>query len=580
MLRFTGSLAGSEPELPSDAVVVNARHDPPWATVAAVEEALLMGERLPRAAHRLRATLHELRVGAASPEDRWRDRWRRAAPGRAVVIRRAEDLDPETAQLLLDARSGLGHPVHVSFGHLPADGPARKLADRLELRLPTPSESLSLPADPAVRVVLRAAAAVSSEGQRFRAAEVAMRLERSEVRVLEALQQAAEQGFPLADHGDGVLSMPAAARLVLLEGLLPSLLGALTVPSAAPARAPTAPIESPPPLAPTPEPSDAAGAAEARVRAARSDVDVEASSDPTEHGIALLELAHALRSRFGLGVRLQEAIDTAREAVVALAEGDVHTRAAARSTLAHLLVEHGLPASLDEALDEVVAASRELADAGDAVAAASLLNDQAEVWLKLGDPVRATHLLHGAEDGLQGRDDPNAVVERAETAHLLARLPLYAQARPGLTHEALERALEHLVLARDTYQRLGWGDRLAHALDTEGRLLGRLGRTEPAVASLQRAAEAYRQLGDGLGLARATEGLAMVWAAAGQVRRATALLEQSLVLNAAARTPAGLAFVRRAAEGLPEGADAERLFARLQEAERVLGRMELPPSPT
>jgi len=577
MLRFTGSLAAFDPELPSDAVVVDARHDPPWATVVAVEEALLGGERVPRAAHRLRATLHELRVGAASPEERWRDRWRRAAPGRAVVIRRAEDLDPETAQFLLDARFGLGHPVHVSFGHLPADGPARKLADRLELRPPVPPEVLSLPADPAVRVVLRAAAAMSAEGAPFRSTEVAARLELSEVRVLEALQQAVEEGFPLADHGDGVLSMPAAARLALLDGLLPSLLAALTAPSAAPAHEPIAPTVSPAVSPAASAPPSEAGVAEARVRAARSDV--EAPSDPMEHGLALLELAQALRSRPGLGVRLQEAIDAARGAVTALAEGDVHTRAAARSTLAHLLVEHGHPASLDEALDEVVAASRELADDGDAIAAASLLNDQAEVWLKLGDPVRATHLLRGAEEGLQGRDDATAVVERAETAHLLARLPLYTAARPGLAHDALERALEHLVLARDTYQRLGWGDRLAHALDTEGRLLGRLGRTEPAAASLQRAAEAYRQLGDGLGLARATEGLASVWAAAGQVRRATALLEQSLVLNAAARTPAGLAFVRRAAEGLPEGADAERLFARLQEAERVLGRMELPPSP-
>jgi tetratricopeptide (TPR) repeat protein len=320
-----------------------------------------------------------------------------------------------------------------------------------------------------------------------------------------------------------------------------------------------------------------AGAPEARVRAAREEA--EAELDPAAHGAALLELAQALRARPGLGVRLQEAIDTARQAVRALEGTDVHTLAAARSTLAHLLVEHGHPSSLDEALDQVVDASRELGGAGDAIAAASLLNDQAEVWLKLGDPVRATHLLRSAEVAMEGRDDPASVVERAETAHLLARLPLYTPARPGLAHDALERSLEHLRTAGDAYQQLGWADRLAHVLDTEGRLLARLGRIEPAATSLQRAAEVYRQLGDGLGLARATEGLASVWAAAGQVRRASALLEQSLVLNAAARSPAGLAFVRRAAEGLPEGPETERLFARLQEAERVLGRVELPPTP-
>jgi hypothetical protein len=60
--------------------------------------------------------------------------------------------------------------------------------------------------------------------------------------------------------------------------------------------------------------------------------------------------------------------------------------------------------------------------------AARLLNDQAAIYVSLGDPVRATHLLERPRELFEGRlrshaDDVMAVEELAETHHLLARLP-------------------------------------------------------------------------------------------------------------------------------------------------------------
>ncbi len=52
-----------------------------------------------------------------------------------------------------------------------------------------------------------------------------------------------------------------------------------------------------------------------------------------------------------------------------------------------------------------------------------------------------------------------------------------------------------------------------------------------------------------------------------------ALLEQSLVLNAAARSPAGLAYVGRALDALPEEG-TEVLRARLAEAVQAVGGMD------
>ena len=560
MRSVTGSLAAHAVELPDDAVAVSARHEPAWATAEAVERAL-WGEAGGRAAaKRLRTALHELRAGAVPPELRWRDRWRRAAPGRPVVVRHGQDLDPQTAHLLQVA-IGLGHPVHVVFDARPPSGPAYHLARQLGLGPAEPEAAVvRLPDDPAVRLVLRAAAGQMASGQPFEVHQVAERLDLAPVRVLEHLQRAVDAGFPLADHGGGRLSMPPEARWALAEGLLPSLQEAWSRPT------PRAPEVDKP--APAPAPS-----APARAPSAPSD------DEQVVRGREKLEEARALRARPGLGVALQPAIAAAREAVELLQGRAVHESAAAKATLAHLLVEHGDPPALDEALDHVVSASRELATAGDAVSAAALLNDQAEVWLKLGDPVRAAHLLHAADEGLAGASGPMVELERADTAHLMARLPLYARPRPGQQGAALEQALRHLAGAEAAYSQAGWLDRQAHVLDTRGRLLARQGEPEAAVAALQQAAELCRRLSDGLGLARSTEGLAGVWAAHGHPERAAALLEQSIVLNAAAASPAGLAFVRRACGQLPEGPLRQRVEARLREAEASVGVSPLPPPP-
>src|SRR5262249_30137641 len=61
--------------------------------------------------------------------------------------------------------------------------------------------------------------------------------------------------------------------------------------------------------------------------------------------------------------------------------------------IAGILYEIGDQASLQRALDELSNASRALAEAGKAQEAARLFNDQASVLIRLGDPVRAAHLL-------------------------------------------------------------------------------------------------------------------------------------------------------------------------------------------
>ncbi len=131
-------------------------------------------------------------------------------------------------------------------------------------------------------------------------------------------------------------------------------------------------------------------------------------------------------------IRAPEAFD-ARAAARRPRARPVQLRAGAAALVASVCYDIGDAQSLSRALDELTAASRLLLDAGDATGAARLLNDQAAVYVRMGDPVRATHLLTESRGIFEARaaTDRVAMIEMAETDHLFAHIPLHVPARPG-----------------------------------------------------------------------------------------------------------------------------------------------------
>jgi tetratricopeptide (TPR) repeat protein len=232
--------------------------------------------------------------------------------------------------------------------------------------------------------------------------------------------------------------------------------------------------------------------------------------------------------------------------------------------------------------------------AGAILPAASLLNDQAAVYIRLGDLVRATYLLAQAHERFehhlrQHPHDAMALEELAGTEHLLARLPLHVQIPPGHEEESYVRGLEHARAAEDIYQRLGQQHPLTRVWETMGRLALQQGHLEVAQERLMAALTLQRQLGDVAGLARSTAALADLCMRAGQFDTAVALLANSITLNLEKGSPIGLAFNRHALAVLAkaaaqahgpgttqlQGALAD-VEGRLAQAEAVLGRVGLP----
>jgi tetratricopeptide (TPR) repeat protein len=250
--------------------------------------------------------------------------------------------------------------------------------------------------------------------------------------------------------------------------------------------------------------------------------------------------------------------------------------------------------ALQRALAELQESSHRLVQAGAVLAAARLLNDQAAVYMRLGDPVRATYLLSQAHERFethlrQHPEDAMALAELAETKHLLARLPLHVQVPPGREEESAVRGWEQARDAETIYQRLGQQRELTRVWETMGRLALQQGHLEVAQERLMAARHLQQQLGDVAGLARSTAALADVCMLAGQFEHAVALLAHSITLNVDKGSPIGLAFNRQALGALTRataqasGPDAEQLrgavadlASRLAQAEAVLGRVGLP----
>jgi hypothetical protein len=250
--------------------------------------------------------------------------------------------------------------------------------------------------------------------------------------------------------------------------------------------------------------------------------------------------------------------------------------------------------ALQRALEELQESSHRLSQAGATLLATRLLNDQAAVYMRLGDLVRATYLLSQSHERFESHlrhhpHDAMAVAELAETEHLLARLPLHVQVPPGWEEEAYARGLEHARAAEGAYQHLGQHDKLARVWETMGRLALQHGHREAAQERLTAALTLQQQRGDVAGLARSTAALAELCMTAGHLGDAAALLADSIILNFEKGSPIGLAFNRHALGALTKaatqahGPDAEQLRgavadveSRLAQAEAVLGRVGLP----
>ncbi len=212
--------------------------------------------------------------------------------------------------------------------------------------------------------------------------------------------------------------------------------------------------------------------------------------------------------------------------------------------IANVCYDVGTPEALERALTELTQASQGLLAAGLPLEAARLLNDEAAVWVKLGDPVRANRLLSRSREVFSkvALTFPPARLELAETEHLLARLMLQARARPGREREAFRLGFEHAQVAEEVYGELGDNHHLGRVQETLGRLELGLGHLEAAEKRLAKARRIQEELGDGVGLARTSAALGELLATSGNAPAALQLLAESIEFNLEKGSRAGLAF--------------------------------------
>ncbi len=446
-------------------------------------------------------------------------------------------------------------------------------------------------------------------------------LRRTELQVLEALQTAVDRGVPLATDGAGGVNLGGVLRGRLRDGLIPALRLAwqdrLTPDEGEPlAEAPPAfhpepvpairfehepepvdDVEPAPAPEPEPEPEPEAPSLEdeltdlldeARDAAAANRHDVALSTG--RRALALLEglpdtdqgrlLQGRIRAELGelqwhgalLGDDFTlEAAALQLAQAIELLDDPVHS-ARARSLLAGVLYDRGHAEDLEAALAQLDAAIAELQSAGHALDAARLLNDQAAVFVRLGDPLRAAGLLRRSREVFHKLgDEPAFLAEVAETDHLLARLALHVDARPGMEEEAQGRALRHARNARSIYESLNMGRERAAVLETEGRLLTLAGSSDEAGQALWSAYQDQETLGDVLGLARTTGALATLLGSE-RAEDALMLLAESVRLNRAKGSIRGLEYNAEALQQLTGSLPPERRAA-LSSSVEALERM-------
>ncbi|HMR75674.1 MAG TPA: tetratricopeptide repeat protein, partial [Polyangiaceae bacterium] len=204
-----------------------------------------------------------------------------------------------------------------------------------------------------------------------------------------------------------------------------------------------------------------------------------------------------------------------------------------------------------------------------------------------GDVVRANYLLKKSREIFARLTPQNAVArqELAETDHMLARLILHVDARPGREEDAVRIGIEHALAAEEAYRDLSLPREQARVWETLGRLELLRGRGDAAIERLEASVRAQQRFGDVLGLARSAAALSDLLAAAGRSRDALALLGQSIAFNLDKGSPLGLAFNRAALEALatksPDDEPEQRAFLeslrkQVRAGEALLGRADLP----
>lgn len=529
-----------------------------------------------------------------------------------LILDRVDAIDPRSLQALerILRRPGWLRPALVlGFAGEPEARFARLIeqATALDGALLTalpPAPVVVLPGElpPASRRILRAAAVI---GEAVEVDLLAALVECSPLAALEALQDAADAGVHLDDDGAGLLHLDPALIATLREGTLPSLrriwhrrLAELLGPAPAP--------EAPAPASPEPDrvelvdelPADlatpgwaegaapiadpvaqhllAAGDAAAAVERLLVATDEALAIGATAEALALADQARAQLER-------QPPTSRARQQQIALltlvaqaqyhAVGPRHSLAAASATAdaaaallrdddppplrarldtlrARILYDQGSPAALEAALTVLTDCSRWLEEHGAPREAARLFNDQAAIWVRIGDVVRAHHLLEASRAvfARHAESDPTARLELAETDHLIARLPLHVEARPGRADDAIAMGVEHGAAAAKAYAALGMPWEEARVWETLGRLELARGARAAALEQLRRTAQRQQQLGDALGLGATVQALAEAMAAAGQPDEAIELLRDSLALNAEKGSARGLARVTESLE--------------------------------
>lgn len=301
--------------------------------------------------------------------------------------------------------------------------------------------------------------------------------------------------------------------------------------------------------------------------------------------------AAALGKEFELGAVMAE-VDAAKTFVDQLADRP-ELLAQWASLKARVAYDLGEPGGIEEALGATSEACRTLLSRGDGGVAARLLNAQAGLYLQLGDPVQAAHLMteaHRLFEAKAERDptDRVAQLEVARAAHLFARLPLHAKVRPGFRQEAVEAALTRAVEALRIYGALGRGRDRARVLETIGRLELSRDCIEKAESVLTDAIAQQEALRDVVGLARSVSALAECKLLAGHPEESISLLGESIALNMRKGSALGIAFNRATLARVEEFfsvrtppsptiiAMMRKAYGELESAERVVGRVNAP----
>jgi tetratricopeptide (TPR) repeat protein len=268
--------------------------------------------------------------------------------------------------------------------------------------------------------------------------------------------------------------------------------------------------------------------------------------DATMGALAFLQASHDAAT--SLNGSLQEASRLGEMALATLpSDAEPVLRASAMAHLARLFYEIGTEEKLRSGLELLEEAMTTLRATDHAVDAVCLLDDQAQICLRLGFPVRAAHLLRTAREFFSERLDsePRAREELADVEHALARLPLHVESKPGWKPKAIERAIEHGAQSAVLYDSLGLKRSWAGVQDTLAQLQLILKRPADAKATLEAALKVQRTLGDGIGMAKTVAGLADLYAHAGAIPAALDLIEESIRLNHAKGSSMGLAYNRQ-----------------------------------